>query len=265
MALRLLPLSVLMLLKRMHYPRAVRTFSEDDESDLRVVKCLIKPGDHVVDVGANVGWYTKVLSDLVGKLGCVYSIEPIPVTFELLSCCVEKLKLSNVRLLNCGVSQHDGMTTMEVPKFGSGGDNFYQARIAGSHQENWNEALRHYVVSLKSLDTLFADTSTRITFIKCDVEGHELSVVKGAAELAAKFKPAWLIEASGDPDSSSSEDFELFRILQEEGYSVWLFDGKYLRTRCTGDKAVNYFFLTKDHIDLVKGLLPETVSASRGL
>src|SRR5215510_1926164 len=112
-----LPAGLLFLLKKAHYPQALKAFSEKDESDLKVVKRLVKEGDHVVDIGANVGWYTKTLSELVGDQGQVFSIEPIPQTFELLSFCVRKLKLSNVKLLNCGISESDSKSVMHVPKY----------------------------------------------------------------------------------------------------------------------------------------------------
>src|SRR5215510_1741931 len=112
-----LPASLLLFINKAHYLHALKAFSEKDESDLTVVKRLVKEGDHVVDIGANVGWYTKTLSDLIGDQGQVFSIEPIPETFELLSFCVRKLKLSNVKLLNCGISESDSKSVMHVPKY----------------------------------------------------------------------------------------------------------------------------------------------------
>ena len=64
------------------------------------IKYLVKPGDSVLDIGANVGWYTNHLSLLVGEPGKVYSIEPIPETFALLRAVVGELGLSNVESLN---------------------------------------------------------------------------------------------------------------------------------------------------------------------
>ena len=73
-ALKVLPDPILRYLKKIYYVYELKRFSERDEPDLRVVKKLINPGDHVVDVGANVGWYTKVLAESVSADGQVYKI-----------------------------------------------------------------------------------------------------------------------------------------------------------------------------------------------
>jgi FkbM family methyltransferase len=242
----MLPSSVLLELKKLHYVRSLWRFSEEDERDIKIVKHIVKPGDHVVDIGANIGWYTKTLSGLVGDQGRVYSIEPIQTTFKLLAFCVKKLRLSNVALLNCGISEKNGSAIMEVPEYATGGENYYQARIVT--KGSGKSELKRYRIDLKSLDSLFLDSPERIQFIKCDVEGHELPVIAGATKLLTEFKPAWLIEISGDPDSENSDTFKLFSMLGNDGYTVWWFDGLQLRRRSPGDKSVNYFFLMNDHI-----------------
>lgn len=244
--LGILPPSLLFNLKKIHYVRSLNKFSEKDEPDFTVVKDLVKPGDHVVDIGANVGWYTKMLSHLVGDQGQVYSIEPVPTTFELLSFCVNKIGLINVTLFNSGISEEDGSATMEVPRYEGGGDNFYQAQIV--NKGNVDRSLKRYEVTLKSLDTLFSDSTHSISFVKCDVEGHELQVVKGARKVLTQFKPVWLIEVSGDPDNEDSHSSHLFSIFKEAGYEAWWYDRKQLKKRLPGDKSVNYFFLTDNHI-----------------
>ena len=75
------------------------------------------------------GDYTCILSRLVGEQGTVFSIEPIPETFEILSAVVARRQLSNVRLLNFGISESDGSAVMEIPLYEDGGENFYQAKI----------------------------------------------------------------------------------------------------------------------------------------
>src|SRR5881296_1063654 len=75
----------------------------DSEKDLQVVKHIVRLGDVVFDVGANFGFYTLYLSRYVGDHGLVYSIEPIPLTFSILTHGVKRLQLSNIKLVNCGV------------------------------------------------------------------------------------------------------------------------------------------------------------------
>ncbi len=238
---------LLFQLKKVHYVRSLRSFSEND---VDVVKSLVNPGEYVIDIGAHVGWYTKVLSEQVGENGQVYSIEPIPITFELLSFCVKKLKLRNVRLLNCGISEKDGSALMEIPQYRTGGENFYQARIV--NEEMIDQSFKHYEIDLKSIDSLFLSLSDRITFIKCDVEGHEFSVIRGAAKFLANSKPAWLVEVSGNPDDHYSEYHALFEYLTRRGYTAYWYDGESLRERSLGVKSINYFFLTPYHLNIFK-------------
>jgi FkbM family methyltransferase len=237
------PEKVLFALKKFHYVHAVRTFSEPE---VTVIRRLVKPGDHVIDVGANVGWYTRVLSELVGERGRVYSVEPVLPTFDLLSFCITKLGLTNVELMNYALSEDDGAALMEVPAYDWGGENFYEARIVNA--ANPTTERRRFSVSVKSLDSCFAGALATIAFVKCDVEGHELAVVKGAQELIAKSRPAWLVEVGDDPDIAGSPAAALFAYFQSQAYTGYWFDGERLNRRCGGDEWVNYFFLTRDHL-----------------
>jgi FkbM family methyltransferase len=244
-----LPEALAFEIKKIHYLRSLKKFSERNEKDLTILKHIVKLGDHVVDIGANIGWYTKALSNLVGEKGCVFSIEPVPPTFELLSFCAKKLRLRNVKLLNCAISEGDGTAIMEVPKYERGGENFYQSKII--KRKNINHSLKHYMVDLKSIDSLFSILSNRISFIKCDVEGHELQVIEGARKVISNFKPAWLIEISGNPEMKDSDTFKVFNIFEREGYKAWWFDSKKLREYSPDDRSTNYFFLTENHITSV--------------
>ena len=82
LAVSVLPAPVLFGVKKLYYARTIGTFWEPD---VQPIKRLVKPGDFAIDLGANIGWYSHVLANLVGENGRVYSIEPIPDTFRLLS------------------------------------------------------------------------------------------------------------------------------------------------------------------------------------
>ena len=103
-------------------------------------------------------------------------------------------------------------------------------------------------IRLRSLDEILVGSKSPIKFIKCDVEGHELSVVKGARTVIEKFRPAWLIEVSHDPDKLRSPSNELFSLLRSYGYKVFWLNGDKLIERTAGDRSVNYFFLTAEQV-----------------
>jgi FkbM family methyltransferase len=247
LVLSLLPDPLLQIIKKVHYAKVLRSISDRDEPDFKVLRYLVTPTQSVADVGANIGIYTKFLSDLVSESGHVYSVEPVPSTFALLLSNVKKLGLRNVELKNCAISSSDGSVTMQVPKYKFGGENFYEARVVGEAQVN---SLKRVEVPCFTIDSLFYELP--VSFIKCDVEGHELNVIKGAMRTIQKFRPAWLIELSGSPDEAQSTSHETIRILTEGGYQPYWFDGIHLRLRNAGDQSVNYFFLTPKHVSILR-------------
>lgn len=247
LALRYLPDLLLQKLKKIHYAKALRAAAENGEPDLKVVRHLVGAGSHVIDIGANFGLYTKFLSELVDVTGRVYSIEPVALTYEILTSNLKRLKLRNVEPFNMAISDDDGTKSMEVPLYASGGENFYEARIVKSSSAAPNRAVE---VPSRALDSLFGHLRN-IDFVKCDVEGHELACLRGARMILRKNKPAWLIEVSGNPDDSRSPAAELFRLLTSNGYMAMWFDGLHLRQRERGERSLNYFFLTRRHLRLI--------------
>lgn len=249
-----LPAPILTWVKTNYYAPSVRTFWEDDVEPL---KALVKPGDSVIDMGANFGWYTNVLSLLVGERGKVYSVEPIPDTFRVMSGIVSKLRLRNVAPMNCAMSQNDGTAVMRVPQHEYGGNNFYRAQI-DLKQDASSKAMKEYTVPMRSLDSLFLDVADKITFIKCDVEGHELAVVSGGRRFFERSKPAWLMEVGGDPDKEGTPAHQLFGLMTQYGYKIYFFDGRLLRLRPLGHWSVNYLMLQPNHCrELTHLMAPE--------
>jgi FkbM family methyltransferase len=221
---------------------------ESGERDLGVVKHLVASGDSVIDVGANFGFYTVYLSGLVGHGGSVSSFEPIPLTFDILAYNTRNLSLANVKVFNCAISDQGCSAIMNVPRFKSGSDNYYQARLARAGSDSVDSTGRQIAVQVKTLDSIFNGLSKRVTFIKMDVEGHELQAIRGAKDIIRSFKPALLIEMSGDLDDNQSAAFALLSQLQNEGYLPYWYDGTRLRLRSRGDTSVNYFFLTDEQL-----------------
>ena len=254
-AWKILPQSTIQLIKKRHYLRLLRSPLLEKEPELRVVRYLVKQGDTVIDIGANVGVYSKILSVLVGAEGHVYSIEPFPPTFEILCYNVRKLHLDNVEPVNVAVSDSEAVVTMAIPYDPSGAETHYRASIITDRPEEGKTETAN--VQAIKIDSRFLSESGTISFIKCDVEGHEPACIKGAAKFLARSQPAWLIEVSGEPDNANSAAHSVFKILCDQGYSAWWYDGSKLRKRRPGDKSTNYFFLKENHIDILKNLCIE--------
>ena len=155
-----------------------------------------------IDIGANVGQYTKRMSDLVGAEGRVIAFEPVPVTFSLLAANVVRFAHCNVTLINAAVSERMDVLGMDIPRFATGLTNFYEARlVAGS-----TAATR--VLTLP-VDALPLDKP--IALIKIDAEGHEAFVLQGMRRLVDRFKPALIVETGSA---------ELISNIEQMGYEV---------------------------------------------
>jgi FkbM family methyltransferase len=253
-ALTRLPDSWLHALKGRHYERVLREFDEDDEPDLAIVRRLVARDTTAIDLGANIGVYTRALSELTGPRGRVVSVEPVADTFAILSRNVRTLRMTNVTLVNAAVSDKSEMVSMVVPSYESGGANFYKAQVVASEPDPTQTA-RHVRVRSMTLDEIVS-ACDRISFVKCDVEGHELKCLTGAASVIANHHPAWLIEVSGSPDVAGSSAASVFALLEGRGYRGWYFDGGLLHERRRGDRSTNYFFLTESHVSALRASAP---------
>jgi len=239
-----LPRPLRLRLKTIYYARKVPKFREPDVEPLRF---LVRPGDIVVDLGANIGDYTFLLANLVGAQGKVYAVEPVPETFQVLSGVVRKLGLRNVELFNCAVSEKDGTVRMEIPFHQYGVKNFYMSRIVS--RQSSLDSFESFEVSCRSIDSLLSNRLVdTVSFVKCDVEGHELAVLKGASQFFERNRPAMMIEVAGTAAVQDAPNNELFLIMKGYGYRPYWFDGKNLIERSRGHWSVNYFFLQPKHM-----------------
>jgi FkbM family methyltransferase len=173
-------------LKRIHFGRQINkgTFVTD-EPEYKIIHNLITPGDWVIDIGANVGHYTKRFSELVGAHGRVIAFEPVPTTFSLLSANVPLFAHPNVSLINAAVSDKLDIVGMSMPKFSTGLTNYYQAHLSP-------DAESAFSVLTISLDSLCMNQ--HIALVKIDAEGHESFVLTGMQKLIENHHPVLIVE-----------------------------------------------------------------------
>lgn len=164
------------------------------------------PGDWAVDVGANIGHYTKRFSDIVGAVGRVFALEPVPVTFDLLASNVARFAHSNVTLLNVAASDSTQVLGMVVPSFETGLKDYYSAQLTAT-----NEGLK--VVTMP-LDSLGLEGPVRL--LKIDAEGHDDRVIAGASALIERCRPTIIVESA----TATAAEF-----LKETGYRVQVLPG----------------------------------------
>lgn len=226
LALNYLPDRLLKAVRSIHYSASLKRYDIDAEPDLRACKSLLAHGDTVLDVGANIGVYTRFCSEFVGPSGHVISLEPVPETFAYLLHNVHSLGLENVECLNFAASDHDNDSeTMSVPQYSRGGANLYEAALSSEGNVR---------VRAAKLDTLFPNLSPQ--FIKCDVEGHELACIQGALGMIHRCRPKWMVEVT------RCETFELFDSLD---YVASSYDGDTFRPYDPSHITANCFFFPK--------------------
>jgi len=243
--LPLLPLRVQSRIRDSHYLTKLRTATLSDEVDLQVIDLLVNPGDTVMDIGANFGLFTRFLSEKTGPEGSVHSFEPTATMSRVLNHNVNSLALGNVTTSPLALSDKNGSAQIRVPVHGNRTPNYYEASLCISPDTAIGEV---DTVQTTTLDAYCeANAVHNLTFIKCDVEGHELAVVSGGAKFFEKSKPAWLMEVGGDPDEEGSPPHQLFSLMKHYGYQIYFFDGKFVRPRPVGHWSVNYLLLQPVH------------------
>lgn len=150
----------------------------------------VKEGDWALDIGANIGHYTKKLSELAGATGRVVAFEPVATTFHLLSSNARHFSQANVTLIQAAVSDRTGVQGMKIPSFGTGLKNYYEAELTGGGEGD-------VAVLTLSIDAL--QLPGRVALAKIDAEGHERAVLAGMKEMISSQKPVLIVE-TGDKE-----------------------------------------------------------------
>lgn len=194
---------------------------------------LVKQGDKVIDIGANLGYYTCPLADLVGEDGRVYAVEPVPVIFSVLKRNVGKRR--NVELLNYALGEECRTIEMANDSVASAGY-FGTGRNFVSEGELSKDAVR-FTAQMQRGSELFG-AMEQIDFIKCDIEGYERVVLPELRPLIEKFHPTVLVETDGESRQ------QMIRMFSELGYSAYmLVGGKEVTLDPESDKDIIFRFI----------------------
>lgn len=250
---KIVPSFVLESGKYFYYPMMLALRRHEVEPEMEGVRQLVGAGDTAVDVGANLGVYTHFLSRLVGRHGKVYAFEPVPRTYSLLSWGVRVLGRRNVALSKRAISDHVGDGAMQIPVFkDTGKRNYYMASLV---HDTDNVGAGNGLVDIQAttLKDALPQESVPIRFIKCDVEGHELAVFCGSRDVLSSSRPALLVEVNGDLEDGQCPAGQLMQLLAGYGYAPFVFEAGRFRECTPGERHVNYFFLTPDHLKVKRG------------
>ena len=153
-----------------------------------VLRALLRPGDEVIDVGANIGMLTLLASHLVGPSGRVEAFEPNPDCATRLREMLCENRIRNVRVHALGLSDHEEVALLTVVGGASKGT---LSPVAFSESPHGRE---HYEVTVCRGDDVARADPKRLVAVKIDTEGHEVRVVRGLQDTLAEARPAVICE-----------------------------------------------------------------------
>lgn len=237
--------------------------------DFQLFKKEVPHGGTVLDIGANVGFYSIFFARYVGNNGKVFAFEPEPQNLSFLRKNVSENRYTNVEIVPKAVGAKEGEVELFVSDFNSGGHQIYDMRgsilakgsldlgdrelLEDEHSDAPRKSLK---VGLISLDNFLADYPKPIDFVKMDVEGAEGGVLAGMTrilrenkhiKLHFEFSPACMRIFGTDPR-------EFLATLEREGFVFYdlvnfrirknkmeLVTGKELLARCPHNQSTDVF------------------------
>lgn len=172
-----------------------------EQDKVELLREYVQPGMVAYDVGANAGYYTLLLSRLVGPSGRVYALEPLPENLVHLRHHLSVNRLTNCRVVAAAASDRTGLAAFRAARSNAMGS------IAAG------DAPLH--VPTVSLDDLAAWGLPRPDFVKMDVEGAEGLVLAGAQGLLREHRCVWFVALHGEEPARAS-----LALLRGSGHRV---------------------------------------------
>jgi FkbM family methyltransferase len=183
--------------------------------ETELVSSIIKPGNVVLDIGANIGYYTLIFAKLVGQNGKVFAFEPEPANFQLLEKNVSVNGYSNVIPEQKAVSNRNEKKKLYLNNENSGMHTIYKSEQRAN--------LDSVEIETVSLDNYFSNYTGKIDFIKMDIEGSEYTALEGMQtilqrqnniQLLVAFYPSGIVQYGYKPEQQID-------LLMSNGFRVY--------------------------------------------
>ena len=183
-----------------------------EKESTEAVKKIVKNGDVVLDIGANIGYYTVIFSRLTGSKGMVYAFEPVKKYREVLKENLISNKVKNAKIYPFGFS--DKKESLDI---------YIGNSSATLHWVADNSPLFQERIRLITLDEFSKKNNIKkIDFIKIDVDGHEPSFFKGAWNTLEKFNPVILLEINQENYlKAGTTAWDFYDLLKSKSYKIF--------------------------------------------
>jgi FkbM family methyltransferase len=198
---------------------AIYIFGVYERKSFQTYQKIIKKGDTVFDIGANVGGHTLQLARLTGEEGRLYAFEPTDFSFKKLTYnlglnpeIAKHVTSSQIMLTDNNADKPDPEIYSSWPLVGGTNKHPKHCGQLKSTSGSLAMTLDEFVIQEK-ID--------RVDFIKMDVDGNEIRVLKGATNVLKKFKPTFIFEIA--PYALAEAGFsidELLDIFKKMGYCL---------------------------------------------
>jgi FkbM family methyltransferase len=165
--------------------RSLRLYGEFAGDEVDSILTFLRPGDHVLDLGANIGVHSLAFAQIVGPTGRVISVEPQHYCFQLLSANVTLNQLAQVHALRAAVGETRGACA--VPRI----DPTHRHNAGATTVSTTTQTQGQDVVPMITVDSL---ALARCDLIKIDTEGFEDRVLMGAQATLQAHRPVLYAE-----------------------------------------------------------------------
>jgi FkbM family methyltransferase len=187
--------------------QALALYGEYCAEEAAFLARIVKPGNHVVEAGANIGAHTIALAKAVGSHGKVYAFEPQRACYSLLQAQIALNQTHQVRAYNEGLGQ--SLERLWLPFIDYSKPNNFGGASLSRDQSQQGEP-----IDVTTLDSRLPDVP--VSLIKIDVEGMEEDVIRGGSNLIRKHRPFLYVENDRTEKSRS-----LVALIMELGYRLW--------------------------------------------
>lgn len=168
--------------------RSIKMYGEWAQNELVIMSLFIKEGDAVLDVGGFIGTHARAFSEFVGQSGTVTTFEPRGGVFDVLSRNANFSKNKNITCIKAAIG--DSTATLQLPVLNLKKDNNFGAESLNNIKTTTASVEEVPVIPLDSLNI------EKVNFIKIDVEGLEINVLKGAKNLIQQNSPIIVAEVN---------------------------------------------------------------------
>jgi len=223
-----------------HIEKYLLWYGTYEENEVITMQTLLGPTAVVVDIGANIGYYS-LMAAVKATTGQVYSFEPVTKSFQQLNRNISLNKFSSIHTFQVAISDTNGHTTIYV----SADDN---SGMSGMKTAENFSGESETVQCLTLDEAVIQYNLPKIDLIKIDVEGAEINVLQGMQQIRAKQKPVILIEASKATLAMYNERIEsIYEILYADQYRSYRVTGINILEKITIPSEGDLVFFVPEH------------------